>query len=228
MNKKLILPIVFVMLMSTVLIPVMGAPISYQPPIVRRDAIVNYLLVEYPSLVAPSGWIRDWSNYPIFGLYTSVYWTVQIGLYGSQPVIVDYNDGNGTILHWEGDVYRYDDSIVPDENVTTYIEPEPEPDLTPRTTPTRTYISYDLWQYMLMPWTTANPIAGFNIYEKGVYTIQAWQDAVLVWESPLIHVWHSKGLNLIYYVGGARFGAGQITFILMKEGMSVDTYNRPF
>ena len=85
-------------------------------------------------------------------------------------------------------------------------EPEPgtKPDLTPRTTPTRTIISRDSNEYMLMPYLTANPSVGFHIYEAGAYTILAFQNGTLVWTSPLQLIWHSQGVNLIYYVGFPR------------------------
>ena len=103
--------------------------------------------------------------------------------------------------------------------------PGTKPVLLGRTTPTKVMICYDQWQYMLMPWMTANPIAGFNINEAGKYTIQAWQGAELVWESPLLIVWNE--VNLIYYVGGARFSGEPITFILMNSGVAVVTYMAP-
>ncbi len=124
MKSKKIIPLILILLTSIVIVPVLASPVPYRNPWKRRGIAVSYVLANYPKVKAPLGsWVSDWSNSPISVTYTSGNWIVTIGLWGNQPAIVDYDDGQGTILHWEGNIYRYDDTIT--TNTVTYITPPP-------------------------------------------------------------------------------------------------------
>jgi len=182
---------------------------------------VAYVVANHDTGVMPTDW--DFVELEMTGwfrgymVWESGCWTVKVYLFDRPAhVEVNYNDGK-TSFRWLGEIRIFHDGVTELEYTYSF-----------KRTPSNIIISWDHKDYLLMPILTANPSCGFHIYEAGKYTIQAWQNAVLVWTSPPLHIWTSQGVNQIYYVGGARFAPeGPITFILMKEGLAIDTYMAP-
>ena len=209
-------------IMLSMLVPSVNARTwIYNSPREKRDMAVAYVVANHDTGVMPTDW--DFVELEMTGwfrgymVWESGCWTVKVYLFDRPAhVEVKYNDGK-TSFRWLGEIRIFHEGVTELEYTYSF-----------KRSVSKIYIAYDLWEFMLMPWETSNIAIGFNIDEAGAYTIQAWQNAVLVWTSPTQFVWHSKGLNLIYYVGGARFAPeGPITFILMKEGVIIDTYISP-